>query len=296
MNQCRSLSRASIRDRFAHGAIALHEVCPVDADDFEVRERFDQAGDIPACRVIFSGARNRVPVVFDHAHDGQLFGADRIHELPELALAGRSISNRHVRDFVVFDNGRRRSKQRQLLRSLGAAGTLKALHAGSARAVHDVQGRLAPVRRHHPAAGRRIVGGADGREQHLVGGEAQHERQRTIAIVRKEPVVAGFQRHSRGDEHRFMPGAADLEKDPALVLELDFLVVETSRQDHPSICFEEIVAGEAFVGARGPGGRLVSVRHRRLHSRSRIAEQGLSAWSKPAAKVEQQIIHRYRVV
>ena len=32
-----------------------------------------------------------------------------------------------------------------------------------------------------------------------------------------------------------MPGAADLEEDLALVLELDFLVVESPRQEHQAV-------------------------------------------------------------
>ena len=82
------------------------------------------------------------------------------------------------------------------------------------------------------------------------GRHAQHERERAIAIVGEEPVVAGLERHAGRHENRFVPGAADLEEDLALVLELDFLVVEPSRQHHPAICGEEIVAREAFVGLR----------------------------------------------
>ena len=177
MNQRRTLARARVRDRFAHGPIALHEIRPVDADDFEVRKRFDEARDIAAGRVIFGRARNRITVVFDHAHDGQALGADRVHEFPELAFACRAIADRDVRDFVLLDLRRRRAHERQPLRRFGAAGALQALHARGARAVHDVQRRLAPVRGHHAAARRRIVRRADSREQHLVRRHAEHERQ-----------------------------------------------------------------------------------------------------------------------
>ena len=276
VNQRRALARARVRDRFAHGPIALYEIGAVDADDFEVRKRLDQPRDVAAGRVIFGRARNRVAVVFDHADDGEPLGADRVHELPELAFAGRAVADRDVGDFVLLDLRRRGAQQRQPLRRFGAAGALQALHAGRARAVHDVQRRLAPVRRHHAAARGRIVRRADRREQHLVRRHAEHERQRAIAIVGEEPVVSRLERHAGGDENRLVAGAADLEEDLALVLELDFLVVEASRQHHPAIRREQIVAGEAFVGARRPGVGLVSVGHRRsLHSRSPTASATL---------------------
>ena len=53
---------------------------------------------------------------------------------------------------------------------------------------------------------------ADGREQHFERRDAELQAQRAIAIVRKEPVVARFEREARGHEHRFVSGAADLKK------------------------------------------------------------------------------------
>jgi hypothetical protein len=47
-----------------------------------------------------------------------------------------------------------------------------------------------------------------------------------------------------------MAGAADLEVDLALALELNLLVVEAPRQEHPSIRAEQLVGSEAFVRGR----------------------------------------------
>ena len=106
------------------------------------------------------------------------------------------------------------------------------------------------MRRHHPAAGSGIALRSNSGKEHLVRRDAQHQRQRAVAVVREEPVVPRPERHARGYENRFVPGTADLKKDFALVLELDFLVVEASRQQHPAICGEEMVARKAFVGLR----------------------------------------------
>ena len=51
-------------------------------------------------------------------------------------------------------------------------------------------------------------------------------------------------RQARGDEDGFVTGAADLEEDLALVLELNFLVVEPSRRQHQPIGVTQIVGPE----------------------------------------------------
>src|SRR6185295_2854951 len=49
-------------------------------------------------------------------------------------------------------------------------------------------------------------------------------------------------------EDRLMAGAADLEKDQVLVLELDLLVVDPAREDHRAIGVEQVLPGEAVIG------------------------------------------------
>ena len=105
---------------------------------------------------------------------------------------------------------------------------------------------VAPVRRHLAAAGGGIVLGADRGEQHLERGDAELQAQRAIAVVGIEPVVAGAQRQAGGGEHRFVAGAADLEKDLALVFELDFLVVQLARQQHAAVRRRAVDRGSAL--------------------------------------------------
>jgi hypothetical protein len=107
-------------------------------------------------------------------------------------------------------------------------------------------------------------------EEHLERRHADREAQGAVAVVGKKPVVAGFERHARRDHDGLVPGAADLKKDQALVLELDFLVVDPPRQQHRPVNPEHLIARKnlrvsqagqlwPFVGPmpgkRGPGNR-----------------------------------------
>ena len=94
---------------------------------------------------------------------------------------------------------------------------------------------VAPVRRHLAAAVGRIVLGADRREEHLERRDADSEAERAVAVVREQPVVAGAKMQAGGDEDRLVAGPADLEERLLLVLELDLLVVDLSRQEHQAI-------------------------------------------------------------
>ncbi len=62
--------------------------------------------------------------------------------------------------------------------------------------------------------------------------------------------MARAQHHPRGDEDGLVPGTADLEEDVALVLELNLLVVEASRQEHQPVGRAQVVGGE-FSGGGG---------------------------------------------
>src|SRR4030095_1463900 len=86
----------------------------------------------------------------------------------------------------------------------------------------------------------------------LVRREAKREAEGAVAIVRVEPVVASAEVHAGGDEDGFVAGAADLKENQALVLELDFLVVDPSRQEHRPIGSEQLVAAKR-VDCAGAG-------------------------------------------
>ena len=94
-------------------------------------------------------------------------------------------------------------------------------------------------------AGKLVVLRSDGAEQHLERRHPERQTQGSIAIVRVEPVVPGLEVHAGRHEHGFVPGAADLEEDQALVLELNLFVVEPPGHDHRPVRTEQIFTGEA---------------------------------------------------
>ena len=106
---------------------------------------------------------------------------------------------------------------------------------------------MAPVRRHLAAGVGRVVLRADGGQKHLARRHAERQAERAIAVVREEPVVARAQLLAGGDEDGLVAGAADLEERLLLVLELDLLVVDFSRQEHQAIGGEQLVARQSFV-------------------------------------------------
>jgi hypothetical protein len=248
---------------FAERAIALHEVGAVAAHHLQVRERFDEARDVAAGRLHFHRDRDRVAIVFDEVQDRHRARARGVQRFPELALAGRAFADREISDLVgmeplaaIVDRGD------ALVDHAGLAGAdrVKALRAGRAALRRDVEFLVSPMRRHLAAARIRIVLRADGGEEHLVRRHAERQAQRAIAIVGIEPVVARPQVHAGRGQHRFVPGAADLEEDQALVLELYFFVVEAPRQEHRAIRPQQIVPREAFpTSARAGGGCRASV-------------------------------------
>ena len=238
VHERRPLAGADVCRRVAQRAQARQKVGAVDRINVEAGERSHEPRDIAAGRLNLDRNRDGVTVIFDEEQDRQLLDARRAQRLPELAFARGAFAERHVGDLVgvvarvairnlryaTVDHGR-----------FGRADRLQHLRARRARFRDDVEPFMAPVRRHLTAAGIRIVLGADGREQHLEGRHPELQAERSIAIVRIEPVVGRLQRQTGGDEHRFMACAADLEKDLALVLELNFLVVEFAREDHAAV-------------------------------------------------------------
>ena len=105
--------------------------------------------------------------------------------------------------------------------------------------------RLPQWRGHLAAAGGRVVLRADALQQHVVGRHAERQAEGAIAVVGEGPVLAGPQLPAGGDEDGLVAGADDLEEDLALVLELDFLVVEAPRQEHQPVGREQLVASQA---------------------------------------------------
>ncbi len=60
-------------------------------------------------------------------------------------------------------------------------------------------------------------GRADGLQQYLTRGDAQRERQRAVAVVGEEPVVARPQRPGEPEQQCLVARARDLEEDAVLL-------------------------------------------------------------------------------
>ena len=65
--------------------------------------------------------------------------------------------------------------------------------------------------------------------QHLDGRDAERQRERAVAVVRKEPVVAGAQVAGESEQQRFVPRAGDLEERAVLLAQRDLAVVAETR-------------------------------------------------------------------
>ena len=238
VHERRPLARARVVHGRRHRLVAGEEVGAVDALDEEARERRDELRDVAAGRLHFHGNGDRVAVVLDQVDDRELERAGGVQRLPELPFARGAFADRNVGDLVglvarlaSFDRGDGLVQPSRFRR----ADRVQALRARGARLGDDVQALVAPVRGHLAAARVRVVLRADGAQQHLERRHAEREAQRAVAVVRMKPVVRRLQDHARGGEDRFVPGAADLEEDQALVLELDFLVVQLPRQHHGAV-------------------------------------------------------------
>jgi hypothetical protein len=251
VDEGRPLAGAGVGDGFLYRGVARQVVRAVNALNQQPREVRYQPRDVAAGRLCFDGHRDRVAVVFDDDDDRQPAQAGVVERFPELSFAGGAIAEREVGDLVgvvplvtVFDG-------RELLvepARLRAADCLQALGTGGTGLRHDVQRRVSPVRRHLPAARGRIVLGADGGEQHLERGHPEGEAEGAIAIVRVEPVVSGAEGNTGSGDDGLVAGAADLEEDQALTLELDFLVIELPGQHHRPVGSKQFVAGQAVCG------------------------------------------------
>ena len=257
VHQRRPFALAHVLGRPEHHVVGSHGIAAVHLLDQQAGEVADEPRDGPARRLNLDRHRDRVAVVLNEEEDGELQIAGGVERLPELSLTGRAVARRNVHELVALDG---------LVGDAGvaivaeprfcAAHGLKELRPRGARLAHDVERTMAPVRWHLPAARVGILGGADRREEHLRRGHAETETERAIAIVGIEPVVGGAEGFARSHQDSFVPGARDLEEDLVLALELDFLVVDASRQEHQPIHLEQIGLREGFGGPKaGLGAR-----------------------------------------
>ena len=242
------MPRTCVRHRLHHRRIAGNRVCPVDLREVEVGKVRHQPRDIPPRRVRLHRSRNRVLVVLDHIHHRQLPIARRVQRLPELTLAGRSLPDRHIHHLVAVEAHilvvaivakryavlllcRSIPMPRKVAPRLRAPNRMQALRGRRRARRHNMQLRARPVRRHLPAAARRIVSRAHCLQHLVVHRVAQRQADRTVAIVRKEPVVPPSHRHPGGHQQLLMPRALYLKENLLLLLKLNLAVIRTPRKN-----------------------------------------------------------------
>src|SRR4029079_8729260 len=109
--------------------------------------------------------------------------------LPELALGGGALAERHVGDLVAVRDATGELAATDIARGLRAADGGEALASRATRLGDDVEMDRTTVARHLPPTRGGVVRGADRLQQHLGGSDAERERERAVAVVGEEPVV-----------------------------------------------------------------------------------------------------------
>ena len=208
----------------------LEVVAPVETMDVEAAEATDQLRD-GRRRLIRRGDRDGEAVVGHHVEDGEVEAAGGVEAFPELALRGGTLAEGDVGQLVAMGDTAGKVAPGDIAAGFGAPHRGQALAAGGAGLGHDVEGGVAPVAGHLPPAGRRIGGRSHGFEQDFLGGDTEGEHERPVPVIGEKPVVGRPQLPTETEQQGLVPGARDLEKDPALLLEGDLPVVQEAR--HP---------------------------------------------------------------
>src|SRR5437660_3078037 len=160
VHERRSFTRAALIHRALHRRVAHHRIGAVDFLKMETREAGNQAGDVAPGGLYFYRNRNRVLVVLDYEHNGQLFVGSRVERLPELSLAGGAIAEGDIGDLVASEADILELAviATRLLGGIGmiaqinsgfrASNGLQDLGARWRRLGNDVESPVSPVRRH----------------------------------------------------------------------------------------------------------------------------------------------------
>ena len=198
--------------------------------------------EIGAGRLVGEPHGDRVTVVGDDVEHREVEPARGVQRLPELALRGRAVAQRHVRELVaVRDATREIRAPADVARGLRAPDRRQALTPGARGLAHDVEVACTPVARHLTPAGGGVVGRADRLEQHLARRDPEGERERAVAVVGEEPVVAGPQVAGETEQQRLVARAGYLEERATLLAQRDLAVVEAARDER------QLEVGDGFV-------------------------------------------------
>src|SRR4051794_11813648 len=93
---------------------------------------------------------------------------------------------------------------------------------------------------HLAAPGRRIDCSSGGLIEHLSWRHTKLQTESSIAVIRVEPVVCGLQDHPRSRQNGLVARSRYLKEDLVLSLELHFLVVNASRQEHRAVGSDQL--------------------------------------------------------
>ena len=215
VDQGRAPSQPAITNCITGRPVAVHQVGAVALDDEQIGEARYELGDTSTRGVDLDGDRDRVSVVLDEKNHGELEITCGIEGLPELTLGRGSLTRTYQDDLILleaFDPGLQLGDERYPVSHLCRADGLQELRARGGRHRHEVEVRIRKVGRHLPAGAVRVGGGPDRAEKVVQGGLPQGQRQRSISVVRVEPVVpapqVGGHRHLR----RLVPGCRDLKE------------------------------------------------------------------------------------
>ena len=205
----------------------------------------------PPARLELHRNGNRPAVILDQKKNRKFAQASGIQAFEKFPFAGGTIAAGNVYNFVGLV-AHMFAKRRLLAPAPARAETsqnkarpppcrpLACTACPLTKTRKNIQPRNAPVRRHLPPAGIRIVLGPHGLKKHFQWRDAQRQAKRAVAIVGIDPIVAGPENKSRGGQYAFMPRAADLEIGLVLAFQLDFAVVDAPRKIHDAVNTKKI--------------------------------------------------------
>jgi hypothetical protein len=254
VDEGRADAGSHVADDLAGGAAHGEVVGAVDRAHLEPGEAAHQFVDRRG-RLLLRRYRDGVTVVGHDEQHREVLGAGGVEALPELALGRGPLAQADVGDLVALGRQAELGVAHDVPAGLGAAHGGQALAARGARLSDDVALAVAPVGRHLAAARGGVVGRPDGLQQDLLGRDAEAEHQRQVAVVGKEPVVAGAQLVGEPEQERLVPRTRDLEEHPALLLQGDLTVVDRPRHAGEQQVAAQLLGRVGRHALRGPRDR-----------------------------------------
>ena len=233
MHQRRSAAFPAPVGGLPHGAVGGQEIGAIHFHAEQAGKARDQARNAAAGGLAFDGDGDRVAVVLDEEQHRQSLQTGGIERFPELALAGGAFARGDQRNLAGW--------VARVARGFGASHGLVVLRAGGRGRADDVKLPVAPMGRHLAAARSGVGGRADSLLQHLVGGDAESQAERAVAVIGKEPVVPGPQDHAGGHLDGLMSGGTDLKENAVLAFECDLAVIQPPGGVHQAERTDELL-------------------------------------------------------